>query len=593
MQRKPSPWTTWQRYLWLAIVTILLVFTSHPSWLQAQEAESTPVAPSLPLLHSLEDLTPSDVPALLAGEERDVVSAPVRLDGRTLFFVAAPVIDPNDRPNDILSADQRAQEIEERLRELARRQLTAQTLDVTWELESSSNQPIIYVNGDFLFTVTALDAQLQGMNNLEIRANELTRVIQRALLRYVQQRQPAFLWRQSKIAAAILLALAVTSYLLTRFQAALKSRKQALANKETIEFDNDHLATALRQQMVNRERRGILDLQRGLLRLGQIALWLGGGFILLGLFPYTRWLQHVILNGLKLPFRLTLLSLIVYWLIRLSNLWVDRLFITLQEGSRLAPEPSERLALRFSTFSQVAKSIVDFIILTIGLLMGLTLLGFQVGPLITGAGIVGLAISLASQNLIRDIINGFLILLEDQYGVGDVIVVGEVAGFVETMNLRITQLRNEEGRLITIPNSQVTIVQNLSKEWSRVDLLIPVALTADLDQALLIVRQVADAMGQDESWGSLILEPPLLLGVDQLDHAGATIRLWIKTRPLKQWDVAREYRRRLKIAFEQAGIGIGVPQQVIHFRNFDGNGRVAHSDLSPSEVRSSATQNHQ
>jgi small conductance mechanosensitive channel len=189
------------------------------------------------------------------------------------------------------------------------------------------------------------------------------------------------------------------------------------------------------------------------------------------------------------------------------------------------------------------------------------------GPLLAGAGIIGLAISLASQNLLRDIINGFLILMEDQYGVGDVIVVDEVAGLVESMNLRITQLRNEEGRLITIPNSQIAIVQNLSKEWSRVDIMIPVSHTSDINEALELIEQVAEDMRDDPKWKALILEPPLLLGVDNLDHVGATVRIWIKTLPLKQWEVAREYRRRLKIAFDQSGVNIGVPQQSLHLHS--------------------------
>jgi moderate conductance mechanosensitive channel len=151
--------------------------------------------------------------------------------------------------------------------------------------------------------------------------------------------------------------------------------------------------------------------------------------------------------------------------------------------------------------------------------------------------------------------------------VGDVIVVGDVAGFVETMNLRITQLRNDEGRLITIPNSQITIVQNLSKEWSRVDLRIPVAPSADINQALKVIEQVAQDMQQDTTWRNLILEPPLLLGIDNLDYIGATVRIWIKTKPLKQWEVAREYRKRLKVAFDKAGISIGVPQQSLHVHN--------------------------
>ncbi|WP_416666108.1 mechanosensitive ion channel family protein [Egbenema bharatensis] len=213
------------------------------------------------------------------------------------------------------------------------------------------------------------------------------------------------------------------------------------------------------------------------------------------------------------------------------------------------------------------KGIAGSVIVAIGALTALSVLGLDLAPLLAGAGIVGLAITLASQGVLGDIINGFLILLEDQYGVGDVIIVGEVAGFVESMNLRITQLRNEEGRLITIPNREITIVQNLSKEWSRVDIMIPISHTSDLDQALSLVKQTADDMRSEPSWRDFILEPPSLLGVDQLDHVGATVRIWIKTLPLKQWEVAREYRRRLKFAFDKAGINIGVPQQSLQVQS--------------------------
>ena len=133
------------------------------------------------------------------------------------------------------------------------------------------------------------------------------------------------------------------------------------------------------------------------------------------------------------------------------------------------------------------KNVIATVLIAIGTLASLSLLGFDLAPLLAGAGIISLALSFASQNVLKDVINGFLILLEDQFGVGDVIISGDVAGFVENMNLRITQLRNEEGRLITIPNGQITVVQNLSKEWSRVDLMIPVALDSDIDQAIALV----------------------------------------------------------------------------------------------------------
>ncbi|MEM9816353.1 MAG: mechanosensitive ion channel family protein, partial [Cyanobacteria bacterium P01_D01_bin.6] len=228
--------------------------------------------------------------------------------------------------------------------------------------------------------------------------------------------------------------------------------------------------------------------------------------------------------------------------------------------------------------------VVAVLIIGITGLVILSWLGVRIAPLIAGAGLVGFAISFASQSLIKDIINGFLVLVEDQYGVGDVITVGTMSGFVETMNLRITQLRATDGQLITIPNGQINIVQNLSKEWSRVDLMIPVGLTADINQALQLVEDEANVMRQDAAWGLLILEPPLLLGVDDLTHAGATIRIWIKTQPLKQWDVAREYRRRLKVAFEAAQIPLGVPQQVVQLSGQYAPSRAFENGQSDQEV---------
>ncbi|NEQ55227.1 MAG: mechanosensitive ion channel family protein, partial [Leptolyngbya sp. SIO3F4] len=256
-----------------------------------------------------------------------------------------------------------------------------------------------------------------------------------------------------------------------------------------------------------------------------------------------------------------------YVIIHLGDIFIDRLFLMINGQVPPNQPRSQRTSLRFSTFSQVAKSILVILVVIVCSLVVLATIGIDLGPLLASAGIIGLALSLASQSLLKDIINGFMILMEDHYGIGDVIIVGDMSGFVETMNLRITQLRNEEGRLITIPNGQINVVQNLSKEWSRVDLKVPVALDSDINQALELIKQVADDMSHDPVWQNLILEEPVLLGVDNIDHIGATIRLWIKTLPLKQWDVAREYRRRLKIAFSNASIDFGLPKQVVQMAN--------------------------
>ncbi|NET06655.1 MAG: mechanosensitive ion channel family protein [Symploca sp. SIO2B6] len=180
-----------------------------------------------------------------------------------------------------------------------------------------------------------------------------------------------------------------------------------------------------------------------------------------------------------------------------------------------------------------------------------------------GLSVFVLAISLASQHAVKDVINGFLILWEDQYAVGDFIFLGTLGGKVENMNLRITQLRNEEGRLISIPNGTISVVENLSKDWSQVNFTIDVAYDTPLKLALAVIEQVVEQMYSERQWKKQILETPEVLGIDQISHTGILIRVCIKTKPLEQSKVAREFRLRLKLAFDQHGIRVGIPQQIL------------------------------
>ena len=140
---------------------------------------------------------------------------------------------------------------------------------------------------------------------------------------------------------------------------------------------------------------------------------------------------------------------------------------------------------------------------------------------------------------------------------------GDFSGLVENINLRITQLRDAEGRLITIPNSEITIVANHSNQWSRADVSIPISYDTDIDKAIAIIDRLGAEMMSDQKWQRIIWESPQILGVESFSDRGIIIRVWIKTEPLKQWEVAREFRRRVKIAFEQAGMPIPLPQQQI------------------------------
>ncbi|MEB3226536.1 MAG: mechanosensitive ion channel family protein, partial [Synechococcus sp.] len=297
-------------------------------------------------------------------------------------------------------------------------------------------------------------------------------------------------------------------------------------------------------------------------------------FINLGLFPQTRITQVWLLGIFKYPLWLALIALVSYLTIRLSYALIAKFNQLLADGALeaftfITQESNQRLELRVKTFSQVMRSIVTLIILVIALLVCLWSVNIDIAPILAGAGIIGLAVSFAAQNLLKDIINGFSIILEDQYAVGDVINVGPVTGLVENINLRITQIRDAEGRLITIPNGEVRIVANLSNQWSRADLNIPVPYQTDVDQALRILGEVAEQMYTDEAWRSQIVEAPVVLGVDNFNERGMIIKLWIKTLPLKQWEVAREFRRRVKIAFERAGISIAVPQSDVWLHSPD------------------------
>lgn len=543
----------------------------------------------------------------------DIARGVVRLDGRRLFTIAVPVLQNNqsDSSGNSTPVESRVEVIEQRLQQIVDRGFEPESLEVITESDPSSGQPVVYVryerddesNFDQLLTVTALDAEINGTTP-SAWAEEISVLVEDALLTAQRERQPQFLQRQGLWAAWTLLACGIISLLLSGWQRRLrKVRKNLAAQSQSERSELSAVASPdaspevttvlLQRQAVMQQKRRFNDIQRRLSQLAQLLLWGIGLFLIFGLFPYTRWLQPVMVQWVQIPIRLLLIAIAIYLAIRFSEIVIDRLFWALQSSTSLASNTSQRLMLRFTTFSRVTKSIAVLLWGSIGIIAVLSMLGVAISPaLLTLAGIVGVGISLASQNLIKDVINGFLILLEDQYGVGDVVKIGEMSGFVENMNLRITQLRSNEGQLITIPNSAISVVQNLSKEWARVDLGISVAYEADLDQALAVTEQVAQAMSRDPDWQDLILEAPQVLGVDNLDYAGATIRLWIKTQPLKQWDVAREYRRRLKLAFDQAGISIGIPQQSLWVSNAsDDDGQLprAHHSILGKGKRSDQT----
>ncbi|WP_375504149.1 mechanosensitive ion channel family protein [uncultured Nostoc sp.] len=501
-----------------------------------------------------------------------VVSGWIYLDGRRLFQIAAT------RTN----FPERSEDIQKKLEKIGQNYFQSPVkTPVKVEVRKVNELPVIYVNDQYLMTVTSEDAGLRQVD-ISTSANQVKESLEEDLQQAKQERQTQSLIDQGKIAAGIGLAMIIMSWGVYTWQR--RSRKDSvhpIASQPQRELFNPSTPTdqPITTQLNQRQQHHIQEAKKRLFELTQAVIWGGGSFFILGLFPYTRTFQVTILTAAQFPLRLGVVLLVTYVTIRLSYALIDRFASTLiSSGALLTPESSERLQVRVSTFSGVTKSIATGICIGVGFLLALVSLGIDIVPLLAGASLVGVAVSLASQNLIKDAINGFLIILEDQYALGDVITVGDVGGLVENLNLRMTQLRDSEGRLITIPNGEIKVVANLSSRWSRADLTIPIAYQADTEKALKLIETIGLEMNQEIQWQPQILEPPQVLGIDQFGDRGLIIRVWIKTQPLKQWDVAREFRRRLKVALDQAGISISVPQQAIWVNdeqslNFQGNGK--------------------
>ncbi|MEO1673537.1 MAG: mechanosensitive ion channel family protein, partial [Cyanobacteria bacterium J06631_2] len=433
--------------------------------------------------------------------------------------------------------------------------------------ESQANQQTIYVAvGDRQLPVLTLnnqDALRRGVF-LNHEAEKIASQIKLGLIRAKEQRQKPYLVQQAKIAGVVAIAMVLGYFLNMRWLSRAKQLREQLRQSET--------TTTLSSELKQQKRINLQAIQYRLLQFMQGAIGVGGTIIILGLFPYTHTAQLWIITLIRIPLRIILVSLATYILIRLSYALTDRLNTVLNSEQLdhnyvFSPEINRRLRIRINTIARLLRGIITCLWIGIGIIVALSVIGINVTPLLAGAGILGLAFSFASQSLIKDTLNGFFIILEDQYAVGDVVTIGDTGGMVENLNLRITQLRNAEGSLITLANSQINNVENHSNGWSRSDLRIPVAYETNIDQAIAIVSRVALEVSEDEAWQHKVIEPPEILGVEDFSEYGVVIRIWFKTEPLKQWEVAREFRRRIKIAFEAAGIPLSLAQQKIWFHD--------------------------
>jgi len=249
--------------------------------------------------------------------------------------------------------------------------------------------------------------------------------------------------------------------------------------------------------------------------------------------------------------------------IRATRLAGRKIIYYTQEEDPVTKSEREK---RAKTLVNIINSAIKVFVYLVAFFMILKEVGVDIAPLLAGVGIAGLAIGFGAQTLVKDFLTGFFILMENQYRVGDVVKIGDHAGLVEKVNLRTTVLRDLEGVVHTIPNGEVQSVNNLTHGWSRVVLDIGVAYKEDVDKVMQVLRETGKKMREEKPYDQLMLEEPQVLGVDGFGESDVIIKMIAKTLPLKQWDVGRELRRRIKHAFDKQGIEIPFPQRTVYIR---------------------------
>ena len=255
--------------------------------------------------------------------------------------------------------------------------------------------------------------------------------------------------------------------------------------------------------------------------------------------------------------RVLIIALLTLVVLRLAGYLSSRIF-------RWGWKDDEEYRKRVDTLSSVVRYILSISILTVAVIMILGEAGIEIGPVLAAAGIVGLAVGFGAQNLVQDVISGFFILLEDQLRVGDVVQIGDKGGVVERMTLRMVVLRDLAGTVHFIRNGQIQVVSNMTKEYSRYVFDIGVAYREDVDHVIRVIREVDEEIRRSPEFRDDILEPIEILGLDQFADSAVIIKARTKTKPIRQWNVGREFNRLLKKRFDQEGIEIPFPHVTLY-----------------------------
>jgi len=270
-------------------------------------------------------------------------------------------------------------------------------------------------------------------------------------------------------------------------------------------------------------------------------------------------------NIINHTLRIAATLLFAWLLLILFRKFLKRMEHRLVTQAKAEGEPPTETVKRAETLFRLARRGGESLLFIIFGLVLLQEAGVEIGPLLAGAGIVGVAVGFGSQNLVRDVISGFFFILENQVRVGDVAVINGTGGLVEKINFRTIVLRDQAGVVHVFPNGTIETLSNMTYEWSAYVFEIGVAYKENTDRVVEILRQVCAGMRNDEVLGPMIIEDAEIFGVDKLDDSAVVIKGRIKTKPIRQWLVGREFLRRVKLAFDEQGVEIPFPHRTLYF----------------------------
>ncbi len=281
---------------------------------------------------------------------------------------------------------------------------------------------------------------------------------------------------------------------------------------------------------------------------------------LLKMFEEIKW-EAIIAASL----RIVAVFIIVYIVLKVINSALERLEVRLVQRGKATGEPPTEVQKRAETLIKLLRQGVFIAIWILAILVLLRELGFEIAPILAGAGILGLAVGFGAQNLVRDVISGFFMIMEDQVRVGDVAIINGTGGLVEKINFRTIVLRDLTGTLHVFPNGTINTLSNMTSAWSAYVFDLGVAYKEDTDNVVEVISRVGRELKDDHYFGLLMIDNLEVFGVDKFADSAVIIKGRIKTKPIKQWEVGREFMRRVKKAFDENGIEIPFPHRSIYF----------------------------